>query len=134
MHEISIALSIIEIAEEKARERNSPSIQTIQIRLGEFTAVFKEALVFAFEAARIGTLAESARLRIETVPMVVRCALCGPVTKPARTVCLACPTCGLPLAIVAGQELEVEYIELETAAEPACGIAHDRCNERKMPR
>jgi hydrogenase nickel incorporation protein HypA/HybF len=117
MHEISIALSIIEIAEAKARERNSPSIQTIKIRLGEFTTVVKEALEFAFEAARIGTLAEGAQLEIETVPMVLRCALCGPVTEPARTVCLVCPTCGLPLAIVAGEELQVEYIEIESEME-----------------
>ena len=39
MHEISIALNIIEIAEAKAREGNSRCIQTIKIRLGEFTTV-----------------------------------------------------------------------------------------------
>ena len=117
MHEISIAQSIIEIAEAKAREQNSRCIQVIKIRLGEFTTVVREALEFAFEVARQETMAENARLEIETVPMVVRCVACGPVTDPVREVCLICSACGLPLEVVAGEELQVEYIEVESVAE-----------------
>lgn len=117
MHEISIAQSIIEIAEAKAREQNSRCIQTIKIRLGEFTTVVPEALEFAFEVARQDTLAENARLEIESVPMFVRCMACGPVTDPVREVCLICPQCGLPLEVVSGEELQVEYIEVDSVAE-----------------
>jgi hydrogenase nickel incorporation protein HypA/HybF len=121
MHELSIAQSIIEIAEEKAREENSLCIQTIKIRLGEFTTVVRDALEFAFEVARRETLAENARLEIESVPMVLRCVTCGSVTDPMREVCLICPRCGLPLEIVLGEELQVEYIEVESAAERVYG-------------
>jgi hydrogenase nickel incorporation protein HypA/HybF len=114
MHELSIAQSIIEIAEAKAREEDSPSIQIIKIRLGEFTTIVREALEFAFEAARQETLAENARLEIEIVPMVVRCATCGVVNDPMREVSLICPQCGLPLEVVSGEELQVEYIEVES--------------------
>jgi len=117
MHEISIAKSIIEIAEAKAREENSRCIQTIKIRLGEFTTVVREALEFAFEVARRETLAENARLEIENMPMVLRCVHCGRVNAPVRAVCLICPLCGLPLEIVSGEELQVEYIEIEREAE-----------------
>jgi len=117
MHELSIAQSIVEIAEAKAREQNYGCIQTIKIRLGEFTTIVPEALEFAFEAARRETLAENARLEIERVPMVVRCVTCGSVTDPVREVCLICPYCGLPLEIVSGEELQVEYIEVESEAE-----------------
>jgi len=117
MHEISIAQDIIEIAEAKAREENSPCIQVIKIRLGEFTTIVREALEFAFEIARRETLAENARLEIESVPMVVRCVSCGPVTDPVREVCLLCPQCGLPLEVVTGEELQVEYIEIDSKAE-----------------
>jgi len=113
MHEISVAMSILEIAEEKAREQNSQCIQVVKIRLGEFTTIVREALQFAFEVARRGTLAENAQLEIEAVPMVVECVLCGVVTEPVRAVCLICPQCGLPLRIVSGEELQVEYIEIE---------------------
>ncbi|HTR25234.1 MAG TPA: hydrogenase maturation nickel metallochaperone HypA [Terriglobales bacterium] len=117
MHEISIAQSIIDIAEARAREQSSRRIDAIKIRLGEFTTVVREALEFAFEVARRETLAENARLEIESVPMVVRCVVCGSVTDPVREVCLICPQCGLPLEVVSGEELQVEYIELEAEAE-----------------
>jgi len=117
MHEISIAKSIIEIAEAKARDENSRCIHTIKIRLGEFTTVVREALEFAFEVARRETMAENARLEIENVPMVLCCVHCGRVNDPVRSVCLICPQCGLPLEIVSGEELQVEYIEIEPEAE-----------------
>lgn len=116
-HEISIAESIIDIAEAAAGEQNSLSVQAIKIRLGEFTTIAREALQFAFEAVRQGTLADHARLEIEIAPMVVHCVLCGPIAKPVREVYLMCPQCGLPLKIVSGEELQVEYIEFESPAE-----------------
>jgi hydrogenase nickel incorporation protein HypA/HybF len=119
MHEISIAKSIIEIAEAKAREANSRSIQSIKIRLGESATITREALEFAFDVARCETLAENATLEIESVPMVIRCVTCGPVTDPVRDVCLICPQCGLPLEVVSGEELQVEYIEVESEAAAA---------------
>ncbi len=117
MHELSIAQSVIEIAEAKAREGNARSIQTIKIRLGEFTTIVRESLEFAFEVARQETLAENARLEIESVPMVVRCVECGLVNDPVREVCLICPQCGLPLEVVSGEELQVEYIEVDSEVE-----------------
>jgi hydrogenase nickel incorporation protein HypA/HybF len=117
MHEISIAEGIIDIAEAKAREQKSLCIQVIKIRLGEFTTIAREALEFAFEVARQGTLAADSRLEIESVPMVVHCVLCGAIENPVRQVCLICPQCGLPLTIISGEELQVEYIEVESQAE-----------------
>lgn len=117
MHEISVAQSIIDIAETNARKQNCTHIQTIKIRLGEFTTIVPDALEFAFEVARRGTLAEDATLEIESVPMVTRCALCGRVSDPVRQICLLCPYCGLPLEIVSGEELQVEYIEVTSESE-----------------
>ena len=113
MHELSIAESIIELSVAKAREQNACSVQKVKVRLGEFTTVAREALESAFEVARAGTLAASAQLEIEIVPMVTRCVSCGPVNDPAREVCLICARCGLPLEILAGAELQLEYVDLE---------------------
>lgn len=117
MHEISIAHSIIEIAEATAQAQKSRSIYAIKIRLGEFTTVVREALEFAFEIARRGTLAQNARLEIESIPMRVQCVSCGPVAEPVKTVCLLCPQCGLPVKIVSGEELQVDSIDLESETE-----------------
>ena len=113
MHEISIVESILEVAEEKAREANSPSILVIKLRLGQFTAIAREALDFAFEVARQGTLAEHARLEIEVVPMVLHCVVCDAKTQPMIVMSLICTQCGFPLKIVSGKELQIEYIEIE---------------------
>lgn len=117
MHEISIAESIIQIAEAKAREQGARSIQIIKLRLGTFTTIVPDALQFAFEICREGTLSHNARLDIETVPMVVRCVVCDATTQPVCGVCLICDQCGFPLEIVSGEELQIEYIEVDSEKE-----------------
>ncbi len=117
MHEVSIAQSIVEIAEASARGRNALSIQLIKIRLGDFTNIVPEALEFAFAVVRQGSLAEHARLDIEMVRMTLNCVVCEMATKPARGLCLICAQCGFPLKIVAGEELQIEYIDVTTEEE-----------------
>ena len=121
MHEISIAISIVDIAEASARKQGACSIQLIKLRLGEFTTIVQEALEFAFEIARQDTMAAHATLAIETVPMIVQCLSCGVIPNPVRDIILSCPHCGLPLKIIAGEEIQLEYIEVET--EPIAWIA-----------
>ena len=117
MHEISIAERIIQIAEAKAREQNAQSIQVIKLRLGTFTTIVPDALQFAFEIARHGTLSRDARLDIEIVPMIVRCVVCEASTQPVGGICLICEQCGFPLEILSGEELRIEYIEVDSAKE-----------------
>jgi hydrogenase nickel incorporation protein HypA/HybF len=117
MHEIGIAESILQIAELAARHQNASSIQLIKLRLGTFTTIVPEALQFAFEIARQGTLAAHACLEIEIVPMVTRCVVCDTTTEPIRGVCLICAQCGFPLEILSGEELQIEYIEVDSSKE-----------------
>jgi hydrogenase nickel incorporation protein HypA/HybF len=117
MHEISIAESIVHIAEARAREQNARSIQVIKLRLGTFTTIVPEALQFAFEVCRAGTLSRDARLDIEIVPMLVRCVVCEATTQPVCGMCLICGQCGFPLEIIAGEELKIEYIEVDSYSE-----------------
>jgi hydrogenase nickel incorporation protein HypA/HybF len=113
MHELSIAENIIEISEASARAQNSGKIRTIKLRLGAFTTIVSEALQFSFEIARQGTLAEDATLEIENVPMVVRCGACGRTAEPSREICLICPECGASLEVISGDEMQIEYIEVD---------------------
>ena len=113
MHELSIAENIIEISEAQARAQNARRIRTVKVRLGQFTTIVGEALQFSFEIARRGTLAAEAVLEIENVPMVVRCNECGDAGENLRELCLICARCGGPLRIVSGEEMQVEYIEMD---------------------
>ncbi len=123
MHEISIIESILEVAEEKAREVNSPSITIIKLRLGQFTAIAREALEFAFEVARLGTLAERARLEIEVVPIVLHCVVCDLEPQPTGAISLICCQCGFPLKIISGKELQIEFIEIEECYPATTAVA-----------
>jgi hydrogenase nickel incorporation protein HypA/HybF len=50
--------------------------------------------------------------------MVVRCVVCDKSTEPVRGVCLICAECGFPLDIISGEELQIEYIEVEEREGP----------------
>jgi hydrogenase nickel incorporation protein HypA/HybF len=49
--------------------------------------------------------------------MVVRCVVCEATTQPVHGVCLICDQCGFPLEIVSGEELQIEYIEVDSEKE-----------------
>jgi hydrogenase nickel incorporation protein HypA/HybF len=115
MHEVAIVQSVIDIAENEARKHGAPGIRKIKLKVGEFRGVVKEALEFSFAALRKGTLAAEAELEVETVRLRVECGGCGPVDCPLNDFNLLCPRCGDLLAIVAGREMQVEYIDLEDA-------------------
>ena len=117
MHEISIAESIVQIAEAKAREQGARSVQLIKLRLGAFSTIVPEALQFAFEVVRQGTLSHNSCLDIEIVPMVVHCAVCDRSAEPEGSLRLHCGVCGFPLEIMSGEELQVEYIEVDSLRE-----------------
>ena len=113
MHEVSIARSVIGIAECEARKQGSTKIRKIKLKIGEFRGVVKEALEFSFAALKKDTLAAEAELEVETIRLSVECDDCGPVDCPMNNFNLLCPRCGGLLAIVAGREMQVEYIDLD---------------------
>ena len=47
MHELSIAVNIVEIAEEEARERNT-TVTAVHLKLGPLSGVVKESLLFSY--------------------------------------------------------------------------------------
>ena len=54
MHELSIALSILDLAAEEA-ERHGGRVAAVHLRLGPLAGVVKDALVSAYDLAREGT-------------------------------------------------------------------------------
>jgi hydrogenase nickel incorporation protein HypA/HybF len=112
MHELSIALSIIEGAEEEA-ERHGGKVTAVHLRLGQLSGVVKEALLFAYELACECTPLAGSRLLIEEVPVVVFCSQCSAEYALASIKSFCCPVCGtLTPEVVQGQELELVALEL----------------------
>ena len=67
MHELSIAISIIDAASEEA-ERLSAPIAAVHLRLGPLSDAVKEALLSAWDLAREGSLLADAKLITEEMP------------------------------------------------------------------
>jgi hydrogenase nickel incorporation protein HypA/HybF len=64
MHELSIAMSIVEIAEEEAFRHRAARVQTVHLSMGPLAGVAREALRFSFALACEGTLLEGSQLII----------------------------------------------------------------------
>ncbi len=114
MHELSIAMSMIEMAEEEAARRGGATVSAIHLKLGELSGVVKEALLFSYEVACQGTRLEGSRLVIEGVPVAVYCAACRAETAIISLQQFCCAVCHAPTSqVVRGRELEVVALEIE---------------------
>ncbi len=115
MHELSIALGIIDIADEEAAPLGPGTIAAVHVKLGPLSGVVKEALVSAFDLAREGSSLARSSLVFEDVPITVFCPSCGS-PRPVKSVYdLSCQLCGTPgTEVISGRELEVVAMEVES--------------------
>jgi hydrogenase nickel incorporation protein HypA/HybF len=114
MHELSIAMSIVEMAQEEADQRGGVQVSAVHLKLGVLSGVVKEALLSAYEMACDDTPLKSSRLIIEEVPVVVFCPSCQRQRLLSSVQLFCCAECGTPTAeIVQGKEIEVVALEIE---------------------
>lgn len=101
-----------EIGNVVERER-ATKVTNVRLRVGRLSGVSPDALTFAWDLARAGTVAAEAELRIEDVPVAVYCARCERESEPREAGGLTCGTCaGTAPAIVRGRELELVAVEI----------------------
>jgi hydrogenase nickel incorporation protein HypA/HybF len=114
MHELSIAMSIVEMAEEEADHRGGLRVNAVHLKLGALAGVVKEALLSSYELACEGTGLQGSRLVIDEIPVVVNCPRClGPRTVDSIQ-CFVCPECKGPVSeVIQGRELQVFALEIE---------------------
>ena len=113
MHELSIAMSIVEMAQEEAERRGGAQVQAVHLRLGLLSGVVKEALLSSYEMACHATPLEGSQLFIEEIAVEVFCPQCA-VPRPVQSIqWFCCPECGTPTpTILHGKELEVVALEI----------------------
>lgn len=113
MHELSIAMSILDLAQEEAKSRGV-RVTAVHLKLGVLAGVVKQALSGSYDIAAAGTPLEGSRLVIEDVPVVVFCSACRE-RRQLHSMCFQCPECGAPTPeVLEGQELQVTALEVET--------------------
>ncbi len=114
MHEMSIAQSLLEIVLEEGRQHKMEQVTVIRLQVGALAAVVPESLTFCFDMLSRDTIAASALLEIETVPVVARCSTCNTLFEVEDNIFL-CPECGgLSLSLVSGRDMALVSIEGET--------------------
>jgi len=112
MHEISIIQGALEMAIQSAQNAAATRIDCLRLRVGTMTGVVPEALQFAFEALREGTIAAQATLEVETVPARCWCRQCELEFESADWL-QECPRCHRGGAELRhGLELEVASMEV----------------------
>ena len=118
MHELALAQAVVAIACEHA---GGGRVEKVELRVGALRQVVPDPLRFAFELLAQGTAAEGAELALELVPARVACRACGVETEVGAFP-LACWACrGLDVDVVAGEEFEVEALEVVGA-----GVGEER--------
>jgi hydrogenase nickel incorporation protein HypA/HybF len=114
MHELSIALAILDAASEEADRQGGACVSAIHVRLGLMSGVVKEALLSAFELAKEASPLCASRLIIEDVPVLVYCDHCQ-ADRPIESIqSFRCVRCGTASSNVKrGRELEITALEIE---------------------
>ncbi|HET9743793.1 MAG TPA: hydrogenase maturation nickel metallochaperone HypA [Terriglobales bacterium] len=113
MHELSIALSIVDRVLEKLEEDGGGKVEAVHLKIGAFSGVEKTALEFAYGLASEGTPLEGSRLMIEDVPLRIYCPACRAESPPLSSYQLACPVCRTPAErVTQGKELELKAFEV----------------------
>ena len=112
MHEMSLAMRIVEIALDEAQAARARGINEIEVEVGTLAGVMAEALEFCLEAAARDTLAEKATFTLIQVPGQGHCLVCqrGVAIQefPAQ-----CPLCrGYGVTITGGIELKIRSITI----------------------
>jgi len=114
MHELSIAMSIVELVEEESERRGGVHVTAVHLRLGQLTGVVKDALLSSFEIAREDTSLADSQLVVEEVPGVIFCPACNSRRAVDSAQWFSCRACGgLVTEIIEGKELEVVSLEVE---------------------
>ena len=114
MHELSIALSIIEGAEEEVSRHGGGRVCAVHLKLGPLSGVVKEALLFSYELACEGTCLEGSALLIDDIPVRLYCERCRKESDAVSMQCHQCAQCGTAGRIVSGNELEMVALEMQT--------------------
>ncbi|MGW2050137.1 hydrogenase maturation nickel metallochaperone HypA/HybF [Streptomyces sp. NPDC001858] len=120
MHEMSVALAVIDQVETAAAEAGDvTAVRSVRLQVGELAGVVPDSLAFCFELACAGTLLEGAELVTETVPGRARCTSCAHTWAVGMPPRLTCPACGgTQTDLLAGRELSIVGVRWDAGGEP----------------
>jgi hydrogenase nickel incorporation protein HypA/HybF len=124
VHELSVASAVLETAQRHAERR---PVTLVALRVGRLRQVVPDSLSFYWEIVARGTVCDQARLEIDQIDARLHCAACGHDWTPGWPE-FHCAACGASdVTVVAGEELEVEYIEVQEHEAVTAGREEAAC-------
>jgi hydrogenase nickel incorporation protein HypA/HybF len=110
MHELSVVMSIVDIALEQAAKENATAIEEIELDIGCLSTIEMNAFEFAWQQGVKETLLETAIKKINRIKGKGICTDCN-TSFEIDNLYDACPACGGYLIhIAAGKELRVKSL------------------------
>jgi hydrogenase nickel incorporation protein HypA/HybF len=112
MHELSIALGIVKIAEEEIAKSGSTHIEAIELEIGTLAGIEIESLDFVWPMAVKDTILENAGKKIQIIQAQAKCIDCNTIYS-IENMFDPCPKCGSFFkAVMQGKELRVKSIDV----------------------
>ena len=112
MHEFSIVMNIVEIAEQEVRKHEADRVELIVLDIGKLSGVEPAALDFAWDQAVLETVLEKAERKTNYIEGKAHCQECG-IEFTIEYVFESCPACNsYKKELLAGNELLVKSLTL----------------------
>ncbi|NQV02638.1 MAG: hydrogenase maturation nickel metallochaperone HypA [Bacteroidia bacterium] len=113
MHELSIALNILDIVLEECRKAGSAKVEEVVIQVGTLRGVDTQALTTCLHVASRETMMQDARIRIYRKQGRGFCSGCQKEFD-MKDILTLCPDCYQPATnLQEGQEMQIESIIVE---------------------
>jgi hydrogenase nickel incorporation protein HypA/HybF len=110
MHELSIALSIVDTAIEQAKMASVDRITEVELDIGTLAGIEYKSLELALGVASKETILEKTRFRINRVEPVAECPSCEHLYTP-EGVFSHCPECKREgIRLIRGTELKIKSL------------------------
>jgi hydrogenase nickel incorporation protein HypA/HybF len=111
MHELTVAINIVENIEEEAKKNKLSSINELTIEIGKLSGVVLEALEFAMQEAVKSSVLENARIVYQQKNALAKCNACGNEFE-VDDFFSVCTKCNNPYSdIITGKELRIISIK-----------------------
>jgi hydrogenase nickel incorporation protein HypA/HybF len=112
MHELSIAMGIVKIAENETHKANAKSVTLIELEIGTLSGIEISSLEFVWPMAVQDSVLEKAERKIDIVPAQAICNDCA-TAFDLENHYDSCPQCGSYFKnIMKGREMRVIALEV----------------------
>ena len=113
MHELSLAMEVICLAEREAENHKAAVIREILIEVGDLSGVEADAFESALELIVPGTMLEGTDIKITRIAGMGKCISCN-LEFDMRNRAGVCPQCNcFPSEISGGEEFRIVSMEIE---------------------